>query len=78
MVTQQARQESYDWAGGLQVHVAMKVALAGAVLIASFIAQRSRDEPEQLPEPTVDVKSIVWYAPFYSQSGYGSEVTTAV
>ena len=56
----------------------MKVALAGAVLIASFIAQRSRDEPEQLPEPTVDVKSIVWYAPFYSQSGYGSEVTTAV
>jgi len=60
------------------VHVAMKVALAGAVLIASFIAQRSRDEPEQLPEPTVDVKSIVWYAPFYSQSGYGSEARAYV
>merc|ERR1712070_351432 len=59
------------------VHVAMKVALAGAVLVASFIAQRSTDPP-QTSAPAVDVKSIVWYAPVYSQSGYGSEARAYV
>eukprot|EP00656_Telonema_subtile_P027922 TRINITY_DN3012_c0_g1_i5.p1 TRINITY_DN3012_c0_g1~~TRINITY_DN3012_c0_g1_i5.p1 ORF type:complete len:419 (-),score=68.44 TRINITY_DN3012_c0_g1_i5:434-1690(-) len=52
----------------------MKLALAGAVLVSSFLARRFAETPPL----KLEAKSIVWYAPFYSQSGYGSEARAYV